>query len=182
MKKILASKLSAYNKHIAHNAFAVHVLIPTNAWYSRVSYRRDCTYWHTNQKNTLYDWELSQKFWCWAGIFIRGLKSMQIAYESRLVSIRHVISIRQHLRTSKNRSGYLKCVVKHDEQKLLLVGNESLPSAHIDDDPQSTLRGISRMYTQQKLKSKAKYFPNKLLHGYIHKKFKKIATLIRNLL
>ena len=72
---------------------------------------------------------------------------MQIAYESRLVSIRHVISIRQHLRTSKNRSGYLKCVVKHDEQKLLLVGNERLPSAHIDGDPQSTLRGISRMYT-----------------------------------
>ena len=29
MKKILASKLSAYNKHIAHNAFVVHVLIPT---------------------------------------------------------------------------------------------------------------------------------------------------------
>ena len=29
MKKIWTSELSAYNKHIAHNAFAVPVLIPT---------------------------------------------------------------------------------------------------------------------------------------------------------
>ena len=29
MKKIWASEMSAYNKHIPHNAFAVPVLIPT---------------------------------------------------------------------------------------------------------------------------------------------------------
>ena len=40
----------------------------------------------------------------------RGLKSIRIAYESP------VISIRQHLRTGKSKNCYLKCIVKHEEQ------------------------------------------------------------------
>ena len=71
----------------------------------------------------------------------KGLKSIQIAYESR------VISIRQHLRTRKNKNCYLKCVVKHEEQKPMRVGNELLQSVHKDDNPQLTPCDISRMYT-----------------------------------
>ena len=66
----------------------------------------------------------------------------------------------------------LKCVVKHEERKLMRVGNKVLQSVHIDDDPQltPTPRGIKRMYTQKKSKSRAESFENKPLHEYVHKK------------
>ena len=71
----------------------------------------------------------------------KDLKSIRIAHESL------VISIRQHRRTRKNKNGYLKCVVKHEQQKLMRVRIELLKSVDIDDDPQLAPRGISRMYT-----------------------------------
>ena len=59
---------------------------------------------------------------------------------------------------------------------------ELLKSVDIDDDPQLALRGISRMYTQLKLKYKAGSFESKTLHGYVNKNFQKIAKLIRDVL
>ena len=53
------------------------------------------------------------------------------------------------------------------------VGNELLQSLHIVDKPQLMPCGISWMYTQKKLKSKAEFFENKPLHGYVHKKVSK---------
>ena len=52
------------------------------------------------------------------------------------------------------------------------VGNKLLQSVHIDGDPQltPTPRGINRMYTQKKSKSRAESFENKPLHEYVHKK------------
>ena len=50
------------------------------------------------------------------------------------------------------------------------IGNELLQSVHIVDEPQLTPHGISRMYTKKKLKSKAEFFENKPLQGYVHKK------------
>ena len=64
---------------------------------------------------------------------------------------------------------YLKCVVKHEEQKPMRVGNELLQSVHKDDNPQLTPCDISRMYTPKWLKSKAESFENKPLHGYVYK-------------
>ena len=170
MKKIWTSELSAYNKHIARNAFAVPVLIPTFG---------------------LLDWTIleiehidtqTRKMLCMTGNFHRnsdvdrlrkcggrGLKSIQIAYESRVISIRQ-----EKEKTRKNENCYLKCVVIHEEQKLMRVGNELLQSVHINDASQLTPRGISRMYTQKKLKSKAESFENKPLHGYMYiKSFRK---------
>ena len=63
--------------------------------------------------------------------------------------------------------------MKHEEQKLLRVGNELLQSVHLDDNPQLTPRDISRIYTQKKLKSKAQSFENKPLHEYVQESFKK---------
>ena len=71
----------------------------------------------------------------------KDLKLIRIAHESL------VISIRQHRRTRKNKNGYLKYVVKHEQQKLMRVRIELLKSVDIDDDPQLAPRGISRMYT-----------------------------------
>ena len=72
------------------------------------------------QWNSDVDWLHLQRKRC-----KRGLKSIRIAYESR------VISIRQHFRTRKNKNCYLKCVVKHEEHKIMWLGNELLQSVHI---------------------------------------------------
>ena len=142
MEKIWTSELSAYNKHTAHNAFAVPVVIPMFGildWTIQETEHIDTQTrkilcmtgnFHRNDIDWLY---LQRKF---GG---RGLKSIQIAYES------HVISIRQHLRIRKNKNCYLNFVVKHEEQKLMPVGNELLQSVHIDDDPQLMPCGISQM-------------------------------------
>ena len=84
-------------------------------------------------RNSDVDWLYLQRKCCG-----RGLKLIQIACESC------VISIRQHLRMrKKNKNGYLKCIIKHKKQKLMQVGNELLQSVHIDDNPLLTLCGIS---------------------------------------
>ena len=111
MKKIWTCELSAYNKHFAHNAFAVPVLIPTFGIL-------DWTIQEIEHINTQ-----TRKMLCMTGNFHRnsdvdllylqrkrggrGLKSIQIVYELR------VISIRQHLRTRKNKNCYLKCETRN---------------------------------------------------------------------
>ena len=148
MKEIWTSELSAHNKHIAYNAFAVSAL---------------------KSKFGILDWTIQEiehidtqnrKMLCMTGNFQRssdvdrlylqrkcdgrGLNSIRIANQSR------VIFIRQHLRTIKNKNLSLKYAVKRDELKLTRAGNEYLQSVHIDDDSQLTPRRIIRMYTQLK--------------------------------
>ena len=50
------------------------------------------------------------------------------------------------------------------------VGKKLLQIVHIVVDPQLAPRGINRIFTQNKLKSKAGFFENKPLHRYVHKK------------
>ena len=112
MKKIWTSELSAYNKHIAHNAFAVPVLIPTFGildWTIQEIGHIDtqirkilCTTGNFHRNSDIDRLYLQRKRGS------RSLKSIRIAYEYEL----HVISIRQHLRARKNKNCYLKC--EHD--------------------------------------------------------------------
>ena len=168
VKKIWESELSGYNKHIAHNAFAVPVLMPTFG---------------------LLDWnkgEIEQidirtrKLLCMTGNFHRnsdvdrlyvqrkkggrGLKSIQIAYETR------IISTRQHLRTNGKGNKYLENVTNHEQDKIMRVGEELLRSVGINDDHQLKPRAISQRYLQNILKTKQESYQNKQLHGYIQRK------------
>ena len=95
VKKIWKSELSGYNKHIAHNAFAVTILKPTFGLL-------DCTIEAIEQIDVR-----TRKILCITGNFhrnsdvdrlyiprrkgSRGLKSIQTAFELRM------ISVRQHL-------------------------------------------------------------------------------------
>ena len=56
----------------------------------------------------------------------RGLKSIKLAYECR------IISIRQHLLNSTHRNHYLKCVVKHEQDKAMRVEKELLDRFEIE--------------------------------------------------
>ena len=62
----------------------------------------------------------------------RGLKSIKLAYECR------IISMRQHLLNSTHRNHYLKCVVKHERDKIMSVGKELLDRFEIEDRSERT--------------------------------------------
>ena len=62
----------------------------------------------------------------------RGLKSIKLAYECR------IISIRQHLLHSTHRNYHLKCVVEHEKDKIMSVGKELLDRFEIEDRSERT--------------------------------------------
>ena len=56
----------------------------------------------------------------------RGLKSIKLAYVCR------IISIRQHL-DSNHRNHYLKCIVEHEQDKIMRVRKELLGRFESED-------------------------------------------------
>ena len=56
-----------------------------------------------------------------------GLKCIKIAYKC------HIISIHQHLLNSTYRNDYLKCIVEHEQDKIMRVGKELLDRFQIED-------------------------------------------------
>ena len=168
VRKIWESELSGFHKHIAHNAYAVPVIIPTFG---------------------LLDWtkdEIEQidiktrKTLCMIGSFHRnsdvdrlyvqrkkggrGLKSIQIAYETK------IISIRQHITQNVKQNKYIECARANEEGKLVRVARELLQQAGITDDPNASPRTMSQRYLQRVLKTKFETFENKQLHGYVQRK------------
>ena len=170
VKKIWKSKLSAYNKHVAHNAFAVLVLIPTF----------DLLNWTINETEQI-DIK-TRKILCMTRNFHRnsdidrlylkrknggrGLKCIKTTYEARF------LAVRRHLLSQKNTNRYLACVINHEESKLLRVGRELLANKSFQDNENWKPSFLSRTYVREVLKIKSESFTNKSLHGYIRKKIK----------
>ena len=168
VKKTWKSGLSAYNKHVFHNAFAVPVLIPT---FGLLNY--------TTNKIEQIDIK-TRKILCITGNFHRNsdigrlylkrengvgrLKCIKTTYEAR------IIAARRHLLPQKNTNRYLACVINHEESKLLRVGRELLANKNIEDNENWKPSFLSRTYVREVLKIKAESFTNKPLHGYIRKK------------
>ena len=162
VKKIWKSELSAYNKHVAHNAFAVPVLIPTFGLLN----------WTINEIEQI-DIK-TRKILCMTGNFHRnsdidrlylkrknggrGLKCIKTTYEARIVAAR------RHLLSQKNTNRYLACVINHEESKLLRVGRELLANKNIEDNENWKPSFLSRTYVREVLKIKAESFTNKPLH------------------
>ena len=97
----------------------------------------------------------------------RGLKSIQIAYETR------IISTRQHLRTNGKGNKYLENVTNHEQDKIMRVGEELLRSVGINDDHQLKPRAISQRYLQNILKTKQESYQNKQYGKYVYEKMRK---------
>ena len=168
VKKIWKSKLSANNKHVAHNAFVVPVLITTFGLLN----------WTINEIQQI-DIK-TRKILCMTGNFHRnsdidrlylkrknggrGLKCIKTTYEARIVAAR------RHLLSQKNTNRYLACVINHEESKLLRVGRELLTNKNIEGNGNWKTSFLSRAYVREVLQIKAESFTNKPLHGYIRKK------------
>ena len=68
----------------------------------------------------------------------RGLKSMKILFESR------ILALRQHLRQSRERSDILTCMYESEETNIVRLGNELLQSHEIQDDHDETAKAVSK--------------------------------------
>ena len=121
-RKIWSSELSAYNKVIAHNAFAVPVLIPTIGvldWTIGeikdidIKTQKVLTLTQTFHPNNVVDRLYMQK-----SFGRRGLKQVQSSYESS------IIAIRQHLIKNLHRNSVLEYIYQKETNDILRVGQE----------------------------------------------------------
>ena len=167
VKKIWESQLSGYNKHISYNAFAVSILIPTF----------DLLDW------TIEDIEQiaigTRKISFMTGNFHRnpdvdrlyiprrkggrGLKSIQIAFETS------IISVRQHLQANNKNNKYLNNSKLHEKDKLMRAGEEVLQKMNVTNDPNLTPSRISKLFLQQVLREKETSYCSKQLRGYMQR-------------
>ena len=166
-RKIWSSELSAYNKVIAHNAFAVPVLIPAIGvldW--TIGEIKDIDIktgkiltltrnFHPNSDvNRLY----MQK-----SLGGRGLRQVQSSYESR------IIAIRQHLINNLHRNSALEYIYEKETNDILRVGQELLQKYNIVSIPNEPPKSISKKFTKADQTSKREHFVQKPLHGYFCK-------------
>ena len=169
VSKIWSSELSAYNKYISHNAFAVPVLMPT---FGILKWSKDdlkqidlkTRKILTNTGNFHINGDIDH-------LYIprksggKGLKKIVTAYESR------IILLTNHLTVNRNNNPYLTKVAEHEMNQVIRVGNELLQQANIDKDPYQTkpseIAGLYKEFCNQK---STENYHEKVMHGYMAKK------------
>ena len=170
-RKIWSSELSAYNKVIAHNAFAVPVLIPTIGvldWTIGeikdidIKTRKILTLTRNFHPNSDVDRLYMQK--SFGG---RGLRQVQSSYESR------IIAIRQHLIKNLHRNSVLEYIYEKETNDILRVGQELLQKYNILSNPNEPPKSVSRKFTKADQTSERDNFVQKPLHGYFYKQIDK---------
>ena len=98
-------------------------------------------------------------------------------YESR------IISIRQHLRKSKDKSEIHEYVYESEDNNIVRVGYELLQRSEIEDKINEKPRTISKNFSTKEQNLKTKKYSNKKVHSYFYNKLQsdiKIDTNISN--
>ena len=133
VRKIWGSELSAYNKHLAHNTFALPLLTPTFGivdWTIREIENLDTRKILNMTENFNRNSDIDR-------LYLprrnggRGLKNVKALYESR------IISISQYLKLNKERNIYLREIAAHEEDKIIGVVHELLNKHNIADESKS---------------------------------------------
>ena len=104
----------------------------------------------------------------------RGLKSIKILFESR------ILALRQHLRQSRERSDVLTCVYESEETSIVRLGNELLQIHEIQDNHDETAKAVSKKYIINKQKQLIHNYTSKKLHGYFSRKLQNDETIDKN--
>ena len=94
----------------------------------------------------------------------RGLKSVQILFESR------VVALRQHLTQIASRSNILKFVYESEQNNILRIGSELLLNSNLEDDFEERPKMISQKLIQKEQDRLTTNYINKKMHGYFFKK------------
>ena len=165
VRKVWSSELSALNKCLAHNTFAVPLLTQTFGildWNADelekldVKTRKILTYtgnFHINGDcDRLY---VPRKD---GG---RGLKSVYTSFQSRIVAIR------QYLHQASVRNPFLAQVEKHEQDRIVRIANEITRQAGISYCPDANPRMATQSFTAAINRARKSAFTNKITHGYL---------------
>ena len=146
-RKIWKSELSDYNKMLAHNTFALPTITATVGileWSIKeindidIKTRKILTMTGSLHPNSDVD-----KLYINRKEGGRGLKSVQILFESRIVALR------QHLTQIASRSNILKFVYESEQNNTLRIGRELLINSNLEDDFEERPKIISQKLIQK---------------------------------
>jgi hypothetical protein len=165
VRKIWSSELSAVNKTIAHNAFAIPVLTPTFGLLP----------WTIHELKKL-DVE-TRKLLCATGNFHvngdidrlyiprtdggRGLKSAYSSYQVRIISLYH------HLVKSDRRNPFLKEVIGNEREGLVLIAEKLMESFGMRYDPSVDPSSAGKVATRAIIERHKAAIRAKVMHGYL---------------
>ena len=94
----------------------------------------------------------------------RGLKSVRILFESR------VIALRQHLTQATSRSNILKFVYESEQNNILRIGSELFINSNLKNDFKERTKIISQKLIQKEQDRLTTDYINKKMHGYFPQK------------
>ena len=170
-RKIWSSQLSSFNKCIAHNAFAVPVIVPTFgilAW--------------TKEELNLLDVK-TRKILCLNGSFHvngdvdrvylprdeggRGLKSLFTSYQSRIVALH------QHLTQAAPKNLYISKVLEHEMGGIVRVASEIMRLLDLPSTASTTPRCLGIAVTRAHSKARKEAYAGKVMHGYLAREMAK---------
>ena len=164
VKKIWSSELSAFNKTIAHNAFATPVITPTMGildWTIQeikdtdIRTRKILSVTGNFHPNSDVD-----RLYIGRNIGGRGLRSCQRLFESR------IIALKQHLHRNKERNQILKFVYNEERNNIMRVGDELLQKCDLNAQTEEQHRITSKRFTKVDINFHHKKFSSKVMHGY----------------
>lgn len=169
VKAIWSSELNAKNKTIAHNCFAIAILIPTIGildWTLADLERIDIKTrkilsmtgnFHVNSdKDRLYVGRQQGG---------RGLKNFEDIFTTRIVALR------RHLIRDKEKNHYLENVENHEQSRILRIGEEyEQIHLEIQDASEASPRKAAKKVNTSIMKNHKTAWQEKEMHGYVKRK------------
>ena len=178
VRKIWSSELSAYNKTIAHNSFAIPVITPTVGildWTKEeiknidIRTRKILSVTGNFHPNSDVD-----RLYIGRNVGGRGLRSCQGLFESRIVALK------QHLHRSKNRNQIMNYVYCAEIDNIIRVGNELIQKYNIVPENEEMPKATSKKFSKEDTKSQYQKYSSKVMHGYFNRTIEKDENLDQN--
>ena len=171
VKKIWLSELTAFNKTIAHNAFAIPVIAPTMVildW--TIQEIKDIDLRTRKMLSVIGNFHPNSdvdQLYIGRNIGGRGIKSCQRLFESR------IIALKQLLHRSKERNQILNFVYDEGRNNILPVGDELLQKYDLNDQNEEQLKITSKRFTKAGTNFHHDKFTSKVMHGYVNRTIEK---------
>ena len=168
VRKIWQSELYSRNKVMAHNTFAVPVLVPTFGildWTKKevedvdIKTRKMLTQGGNFHRNSSVD-----RLYTSRGEGGRGLSSVLDIFIARIVSIA------EHLKERNMKHKFLQQVLRHEQERLIRLGNELCSATKVVTEEEANPQKTSAAVRESMKKEHAKAWIAKAQHGYLFRK------------